>query len=547
MDKLNEKPLAPEARRILEALCDHPLLSRRQLELYLGRSGRTTREFLRDLRQRGLVQQVNAHEPRLTARSLQMPTQAAIAILAQGVQSPITAYSRQRGLNQARLDQLISLTERVFQVRTVLLWLQRPKGKWNWKPKVWDVEVEKRFYAGGKSFSIPFHGAALFERNPEKSEAESKDGQWAFGVIEFDIGRAPVYKDRERLAHFVLAQDDRRFWQKFSERTFPTLIVIAQDEFRLQDYYSILRSVALARGLPMPRAYLTTAREAVKARNDVTQPIWYSTISGRRTLLLFDTDGVALSMPSEIPWQRIEMAKSSTTTPAVAIPSLSQANPTNHSKQGDKESRNSKGTGSFANLVFTLKPVDKLVLDEIASHPLLTAEETASLMRLARWRVQATLRRLTELKLVEPYSPPDTSAHKFPRQRAKDSSYRYLPAKDGLAYLAMIAGFGTKVKRYAYARGWANGFEGLVRHWEHTRAENEFFLKLARIARERKHWLDWLSELESRMYYSAGKRWHSFLPDGRGTYKAKSVRYEFALEIDRSRSSQSKFRRKLNE
>jgi hypothetical protein len=323
--------------------------------------------------------------------------------------------------------------------------------------------------------------------------------------------------------------------------------VIAQDEFRLQDYYSILRSVALARGLPMPRAYLSTVWEVVRARNDVTQPIWYSTISGRRTLLLFDTDGVALPMPSEIPWQRIEMTKSSATTQAIAIPTLSRANPSDHSKQGDKETRNPKGIASFAELVLVLKPFDKLVLDEIANHPLLTAEETASVMRLARWRVQATLRRLTELKLVEPYSPPDKPAHKFPRQRAKDSSYRYLPAQDGLAYLAMIAGFGTNVKRYAYARGWANGFEGLVRHWEHTRAENGFFLRLARIARERKHWLDWLSELESRMYYSAGKRWHSFLPDGRGTYKAKSVRYEFALEIDRSRSSQSKFRRKLNE
>ena len=57
----------------------------------------------------------------------------------------------------------------------------------------------------------------------------------------------------------------------------------------------------------------------------------------------------------------------------------------------------------------------------------------------------------------------------------------------------------------------------------------------------------WLSELESRLYYEYGRRRHSFLPDGRGTYVVGKERYEFALEIDRSRASQSKLTRKLNE
>jgi len=215
-----EKMLAPEAQRILEALRDHPLLSRRQLELYLGRSGRTTREFLRDLTRRGWIQRVNAHQPWMHTRSLQMLTPAAITKLAQDADTSMTAYLRQRGWHQARLEQLLLLMERVFQIRTFLLWLQRPKGKWNWKAKMWDVEVEKPFYAGGKTFTIPFHGAALLERGPERSKAESKDQRWVFVVIEFDLRRIPVEKDRERLARFVLAQDDRRFWDKEKEQVF---------------------------------------------------------------------------------------------------------------------------------------------------------------------------------------------------------------------------------------------------------------------------------------------------------------------------------------
>ena len=154
-----------------------------------------------------------------------------------------------------------------------------------------------------------------------------------------------------------------------------------------------------------------------------------------------------------------------------------------------------------------------------------------------------------------------------------------------MRYLGVIAGFENNVQRYIKVRGWATGIGVLLRHWEHTRAENAVFLMFAQIAQRRQHELIWLSELESRLYYSDSddsrirpyrrssrrgrpprhgsgdgsdqansgpkkerkKRYHSFLPDGRGTYIAEGERYEFALEIDRSRSSRAKFRRKLLE
>lgn len=124
---------------------------------------------------------------------------------------------------------------------------------------------------------------------------------------------------------------------------------------------------------------------------------------------------------------------------------------------------------------------------------------------------------------------------------------RYLIAPKGEEYLAQAAGYGNAVHRYARARGWGHGFDVLQRHWEHTREENRFFLHLARVALQWHHWLTWLSELEGRLYYEAGQRWHSFLPDGRGTYSTRREHYEFALEIDRSRASAKRLRGKLME
>ena len=60
-------------------------------------------------------------------------------------------------------------------------------------------------------------------------------------------------------------------------------------------------------------------------------------------------------------------------------------------------------------------------------------------------------------------------------------------------------------------------------------------------------YVDLAFRIESRLYYEAGQRRHSFLPDGRGTYLARDARFEFALEIDRSGSPQKRFRGKLAE
>jgi len=597
----NAKPIRDD---ILEALCDHPLLSRRQLELYLGCPGRTARQGLLELKARDWVRRSDARQPWMHTRSLFSLTKAGAEELARRASIPLAEYCAQTGLASERLGRIVLTIERVFQLRTFFLWLAPPgtalansqprsrnaPGKssaraspsrqntardpagWRWRALKWDVEVGKLFSAKGRAVWIPFHGAALMQRGPERSpstllrvnSAESKDGRWAFVVVEFDLGRVPVERDRERLHQFVSAQDDPRYWGKDKEEFFPVLLVIAQDELRLQDYYNVLRSAALARQLPMPRAYLTTIGAMLSLRDASrnTLPIWYSTVSGQRTSLLFDTEGAAAPMPDQVPWRKMPLHHQGPIL-SLAKDDLGQAGGVGadaqnigvtlalHASAGVTPELNLSNeaepetTKSFAQISLNLKPLEKRILDEIATHPLLTRKEIVLLVQSSVRRVQPGLAKMTELKLIESIERAQDKL--FDRAQDKSRRERYLLSPKGQKYLALTAGFGNAVQRYAHARGWGKGFDSLIRHWEHTKEENKFFLHLAALAQDWGHTLTWLSELESRLYYEAGQRWHSFLPDGRGTYIARKERYEFALEIDRSGSPQERFRGKFAE
>ncbi len=555
--------------RLLETLRDHPFLSRRQLELCQHRSSRMIRCSLHRLKDRGLAQRHNGRQPWMNARSLFSLTPQGVEVMAKRAGVPATEYIRQAGLTMPRLERLLVMTERVFQVRTNLLWLQQDRSDWRWSMPHWDVEVSKLFYAGEQSFRIPFHGAAVMVR---------PDGQWSTIVVELDLRRVPIEKDRERIVHLVMAQDDRRYWTSENEEQFPVLALIAQDEFRLQDYYTVLRAAAMARQLPLPRAYLTTFSEMLAVRSDPARPIWYSTISGEKRPLLYDTPGSKGPVPPRPPWSKLTADAHNRENRIRGLsPELLAA-----LAQGATTKAEPEEVKCYpAALALVLKPVEKRMLDEIAAHPLLTAEAIAQVLHLSdRQGIRGT-RRLAEMDLVRAHAVPSQPTSHVKELSVVDEppilEKRYLLTQHGMHYLALVAGFENGVRRYAKARGWADGFDTLLQHWEHTREENAFFLGLARIARRRGHELVWLSEPEGRLYYDSGsepvrrmphrrprqvtdgaptapkpprprKVWRrSFLPDGRGTYKANGVRYDFALEIDRTRMALDKFRRKLTE
>ncbi len=339
-------------------------------------------------------------------------------------------------------------------------------------------------------------------------------------MVELDLGKIAVQAERNRFAQFIAAQDDARFWSKEKEFYFPILLLIAKDEFRMQDDYSLLRALALSRQLPMPRVYFTTFREMLTLRENPAFPIWYSTVSSKSVPLLFDLEGNSGLPPDQVPWRRLPI---STTGGNEELEIMIPAS------KGSGKANPIEDKRALAGLAFALLPLEKQLLDKIAAHPLLARRELAILVQATKRRAHPALRRLIEFGLVE------------------EQRERHLLAEAGEKYLAMTAGYGNAMRRYALARGWGRGLETLLKHFEHTRAENEFFLHLAAIARARKHKLVWLSELESRLYYRAARRQHSFLPDGRGTYLTGKERYEFALEIDRTRSSQRKISRKFTE
>jgi hypothetical protein len=537
--------------RILEALGDHPLLSRRQLELFLGLPGRSVRQGLQELETRGWVRPYNARQPGLLTRSLFAPTGAGIRELSLAAGNHTAEDVRHPSLAPARLEQLILLMERVFQLRTLFLWLtgnqpisRRPALKaanpsgsatssrsGTWRPHAWDVEVARFFGIKEKAFWIPFHAAAVMVKQVpattghEDAPQNASGIRWVPIVVEFDLRRVPVDRDRDRLVKYVLAQDDPRFWAKEAEGHFPVLAVIARDEFRLQDYYSILRATAVARRLPFPRAYLTTTAAMLTLRQDPLKPIWYSTVSGQHVPLLSDLEGNPGPPPQGVPWRRLPLMSGGSRTGCNDEAELS-----NHGKL-TLEATDGKTShrAELVSLALALTPLAKKLLDEIAAHPLLSQADLALLLQNSRRKVRLRLGDLGRFRLIE--------CHRE----------RYLLAPRGEEYLTMAAGFAHAVRRHARARGWARGYDSLLRHFEHTRAENDFFLSLAHIAQRRGHSLRWLSELESRLYYEAGHRRHSFLPDGRGVYRAHGRRYEFAVEIDRSRMGREKFRRKFLE
>ena len=210
---------------ILKALCEHPLLSRRQLELHLHVSSAGVRYGLRELRKRGWIWHANALLPGMRARAIYAPTRAGLEEVARQAGVPFDDFAVQTRLSTERLNRLVVTLERVFQLRTLFLWLSPPKVKRSmsrnrsdkqaskptnvspsaaglWQAVAWDVEAGKLFSTKRSAVWIPFHGGAIMQR---------EDKRWAFVVVEFDLNRAPVEGVRERFAQFVAAQDDPRY------------------------------------------------------------------------------------------------------------------------------------------------------------------------------------------------------------------------------------------------------------------------------------------------------------------------------------------------
>jgi hypothetical protein len=107
--------------RILMALCDHPFLSRRQLEVYLQCSDGWSRKGLARLVKKGWIKRYDAHQPRLHTRSLFAQTAAGTEAAARQCGLSTEEFRSQKALSLPRMEHLALSMERVFQMRTILL------------------------------------------------------------------------------------------------------------------------------------------------------------------------------------------------------------------------------------------------------------------------------------------------------------------------------------------------------------------------------------------------------------------------------------------
>ena len=150
----------------------------------------------------------------------------------------------------------------------------------------------------------------------------------------------------------------------------------------------------------MPRGYLTTFAEVLEMRTNPAAPIWYSTVSGKRTPLLYDAQGCRMSLPAQAPWRKLTLdcrSRDGAERIGVITPELLASLAQGKQKAIPVD----QPIDSAAAITLLIKPREKRILDEVADHPLLAEDEIALMLRLAVWQVREGLKTLSKLGLVE--------------------------------------------------------------------------------------------------------------------------------------------------
>lgn len=483
--------MEPADLRVLDQVVRHPLMSPEQLAVLLASHPNVVRKHLKSLLREGMVERINPRSPEISPRALFYPTDCGICAIGQPPETvPLT---------NDIVARLWLVIERAYSVRNLLLTMLRPFGV-----QEWDVEVSVPWIGRGKPKHLVLHGIGV---------THLSNSQIPFAV-EYDTGILTY--EPERMALWVEHQRTLRMESFYSRTPLPVLVVVAQDANNLVGYLNRLQAVSSARQAPFPETFLTT-RHLLYGRG-VTSPIWYSSETGRAGNL-FATLTTAPNMTTTVSrFWRLEPRV--LTSPNVSLTTA----------------RMQPGGPLLETLIALkreLSPQAKRVLHQVANFPLLSHGEVEELLGDYSGQVGRLLRELVDRSLITAYE--------------KETTTRFLPSQLGVAFLAAEAGFGEAVLRYVRRRGWRDRFRRLVGHWDHTVAENHIALALIRAARESGGELKWRSEPESRLYYSAQGRHWSFLPDGAGLYTKGAARIQFALEVERSRTSRGKLERKFTQ
>jgi len=477
-------------RTLLDVLLSHPFVSPEQIGALLLWHPNAVRNELAELEQENLVACVNPRSPDVGARALYYPTRRAVYEYANEAQ--------RAECSGARLLHLWLLIERLYRVRNVLLTLPLA-----FHVQEWLVERALLYPRGKRMLQWNAHGIARIQ----DARGES------LVLIEWDTG-ALAY-DRARMARY--ADWFRSYNARPTNQTLPVhFLMLARDLVSLLHYYASLRAAAQARRIEMPSAFFASQREWFQHGSDA--PIWYATLTGRKSKLL--EDATVSRFRSDTPLKEL-----------LQLAPLRGAQTTIGFEEMRASSLNATTLDSLAVCKRELSREAKRVLAEIGAHPLLSPIEISVVIQDALWRVRGALHELQRHALVDPI--------------ARENETRFVLSTRGMAYLAAVHGFRQTPRRYLKARGWMRGMNGLVHFHTHTQLANAFMLQVARVARGRNARFEWRSELESFLYYRAqGRRW-SFRPDALCFYQEGQLRLQCALEIERHRASRASIERKL--
>lgn len=543
--------LSRAERNVLFALLEHPYADPYWLGEYLGTRRYTTR-VLQTLKRCGYAQGFAFSRSALALKRVWTITPEGVAALAKwrGEQSRMLAseYSFRRG----RMAALVLAMDRVTRLRW---WLKNLEGfnppavgrrnelllkplapsashTWQWKVLAWTEEIQVEGRIGKYAQRIGFSSGVMLSHRAE--------ARWLSFLIHIDDANVPVSAHKPSFTRWLQLQKDARYWDEDGNLIFPSLAIIAETDYRQNEYVNLFREIVQPSHLVLPGIYVALDAQVKAARGNPAVPIWASPFAETLTGLLAEERGWIGNAP-EPSWSHLchrAQAKKS----VCIVPQFT-------------DSASGLRLENLAALALALGDTEHQLIRLIAAHPLLSTSEIAQLLNRQLSQVHNGLHQLVEMNLVEHKMVPDLeqmtvsasieiNARKLLRKR---ETKFYLVTERGERYLAAVDGFRTALVQYRKAKFWLPELtRRLTNQWSHTRLGNMLFLQLVRAARARSMEIEWLAESESRLYFSVNDKRYGALPDGRGVLRNGEMQLHFVVEIDTTRSSTEKLERKFS-
>lgn len=533
-------------QRVLSALLEHPYADPYWLGEYLGSRSYMTRA-LQSLKQCGYAQGFAFSRDAIALKRVWTITPNGIKALAKLRGVPFKTLARTHSFRHGRMAWIVLAMERVTRLRW---WMKTLEGfnpsdvgkrnalalkpltlsfapMWQWQIVSWHEEI----FAQIENKRVGFSAAATL--------CHRENGRWLTLYIHVDDANVPIDAQRGRFVRWMRAQQESAAFDSEGSLILSPLAVLAQDAYRLNEYATMFRAIALGQHLVVPNIYLALDENVKATRGNPAQPIWYSVNSGENKMFLADERGFEgeLFSPAWRPIRpRVKDGKNSLVAPATMI------------------EPNGIALDELAVMVLTLSDTDHRLTRLIAEHPLLSAQDMTHLTNRYPSQIATALVRLVKFGLVERMTIPahealtesaEVETDKRKLQRKRETGF-YIVTERGERYLAAVDGFATALAQYRQVKMWSpEQILRRVREWTHTRLANLLFVKLTHASHTRGFELEWVSENESRLYFSLNGERRAFLPDGRGVLHAGDKQIHFVVEIDTTRSNADKLRRKI--